>query len=320
VDQRPRRGRRSVVTAGSGSVQVATTGSLGTPGTITVSASSPAPIELSGAPTYLKVPAGDAISVGPAESFGPDLALASAGATATASSSQGGDNRARDVIRGTADAENGQGINSTPAWASKQGDASPWIQVNLPRAESIDRVIVSTSSLGSVLPGLRDYSVNLYANGTSSAVANVSNEFFARMEEVGFPAVSDVRAVKISVSALDLNSELGGLPQTSGDRNSPATPSYTRWKRTLLELQWGGHARSPDPTGIVTWRGAGLFSSAHIYRCSRRAPGNSRGRLRPALRAGGHLDTLVECVTGVFFFRVEPEALRRGVARGLSER
>jgi hypothetical protein len=40
----------------------------------------------------------------------------------------------------------------------------------------------------------------------------VRNEFFARMEELRFPTVSGVRVVEIAVTALDFNSELGGLP------------------------------------------------------------------------------------------------------------
>lgn len=44
------------------------------------------------------------------------------------------------------------------------------------------------------------------------------------------------------------------------------------------------------------------------------------GKPTVALRAGGYLDTVVEEVTGVFFDRAEPAALRQAVVRVLSER
>ncbi|MGH9104653.1 MAG: discoidin domain-containing protein, partial [Acidimicrobiales bacterium] len=211
------------LTSGPGTATLTTTGSLGEPGSLTVSASSPAPVQLSGAPLYLAVPSGDTISVGPAESFGPDLALASAGATAAASSSQGGDNGAADVIRGAADADNGGGIGSTPAWASQPGDPSPWLEVNLASPETVDRVVVSTSSLASVLPGLRDYSVQVETGGAWTTVGAVSNEFFERMEELSFPPIAGVSAVKVEPTGLDYNSQLGGLrPYYWG----PGFPAY----------------------------------------------------------------------------------------------
>jgi hypothetical protein len=200
------------LSSGGGTVIVPTTSSLGAPGSLTVPASSPAPIELSGAPLYLTVPEGADIAVGPAESFGPNLALASAGATATASSSQGGTNVPADVVRGSADAGNGGGISSTPAWASVTGDTSPWVQVNLPAPATIDRVVVSTSSVGSVLPGLRDYSISLDESGSWVTVAGVADEFFDRMELLSFAPVSGVSAIKVVPTALDFNSQLGGLP------------------------------------------------------------------------------------------------------------
>ena len=229
------------LTSGTGSVTIATTGALGASGSLTVSASSPAPIELSGAPLYLSVPAGDTISVGPAESFGPNMALASAGASASASSSQLGDNTPSAVIQGNAGAENGGGIGSTPAWASQQGDSSPWVQVSLPSAETVDRVIVSTSSVASVLPGLRDYSIELYAGGAWTTAASVSNEFFARMEELSFPAVQGVTAIKVLPTALDLNSQLGGLaPYCWG----PSWPDYA--------VVYSVEAYTPGSDGVAT--------------------------------------------------------------------
>jgi hypothetical protein len=208
---------------GQGTLTVPVTGALGATWDLRASASSPAPLELSGAPLYLAVPPGKAVSVGPAERFGPDLALASEGATASASSSQGGDNVPGEVIRGSANAEGGGGLSSTPAWASAPGDASPWVEVHLPRPETLDRVVVSTSSVASVLPGLRAYAVEVEAHGRWEDVDRVADEFFDRMELVSFPPARGVTAVKVVPSALDFNSQLGGLPPYYW---SPGFPDY----------------------------------------------------------------------------------------------
>jgi len=208
---------------GSGSVTIPTTGSLGQPGSLTVSPSTPAPLELSGAPTYLSVPAGDTLSVGPAESFGTNFALASSGATASASSSQGGANAPSAVIQGTANAENNGGLGSTPAWVSNQGDTSPWVEVSFPSPETIDRVLVSTSSLGSTVPGLRDYTVELDEGGSWTTAASVTNEFFSRMKLVSFPPATNVTAVKIVPTAYDYNDNVGGLPPIYW---GPTGPNY----------------------------------------------------------------------------------------------
>ncbi|MHB1844988.1 MAG: discoidin domain-containing protein [Deltaproteobacteria bacterium] len=212
------------LSGGSGSVTIPTTGSLGQPGSLTVSPSTPAPLELSGAPTYLSVPAGDTLSVGPAESFGTNFALASTGATASASSSQGGANAASAVIQGSANAQNAQGLGGTPAWAATQGDSSPWIAVHFPSPETIDRVLVSTSSLGSVLPGLRDYTVELDEGGSWTTAATVTNEFFSRMKLVSFPTATNVTAVEIVPTALDYNDNVGGLPPPYWPQSFPNYP------------------------------------------------------------------------------------------------
>ncbi len=207
----------------AGSITLPTTGSLGQPGSFVVSSSSAAPFELSGAPLYLTIPGADVgdVSVVAAETFGSNLALASKGATATASSSQGGSNVPSAVIQGTANAKNAGGLNGTPAWASQQGDNSPWVQVNLASAITLDRVVVSTSSLGSVLPGLRDYTVELDENGTWTTVATVTNEFFNRMEEVRFPPAQGVTAIRVVPTAFDLNSAVGGLAPAAWNSTFP---------------------------------------------------------------------------------------------------
>jgi len=89
------------------------------------------------------------------------------------------------------------------------------------RAETVDRVIVSTSSVASVVPGLRDYSVELDVGGTWTTVGSVSNEFFSRTRELRFRPVSRVIAIEVVVTALDYNSEVGGLPPLLVDAELP---------------------------------------------------------------------------------------------------
>ena len=62
-------------TTSSSSISVSTTEALGAPGSLSLSSSSPSPFTLSGAPLYLTFPAGDSVSVEPAESFGTNRLL-----------------------------------------------------------------------------------------------------------------------------------------------------------------------------------------------------------------------------------------------------
>jgi hypothetical protein len=198
------------VASGGGRVTIPTTSSLGTPGSLTVSSASPASLPLSGAPTYLSVPVGSSVSVGPSHPFGGNLALASGGATATASSRRSQENAPSDVIRGTATAANGGALGTTPAWAPSPSDRSPWIAVHLQSPHPVDRVIVSTSTIGSVQPGLRGYSVQVKAAGGWKTVATVRSQFFDRMALFTFPSVADTSAVRIAVGSIDYGDLAGG--------------------------------------------------------------------------------------------------------------
>ena len=209
------------VASGPGHITVATTSAQGAPGSLTLSPTARLP--LSGAPTYLTIPAGSTVSVGPSVPFGRNLALAASGATATASSSQSAENAASDVIRGSATADNGLGLSSTPVWAAGPDDRSPRITVHLKAPRTIDRVLVSTSTIGSVLPGLRAYSVQLDVAGRWTTVASVDNQYFNRMMLFTFPAVADVSALRIAIRSVDYGSIVGGAVPYFWD---PGTTSY----------------------------------------------------------------------------------------------
>ncbi len=233
------------------------------------------PIDLSGAPVYLSVPAGDTLSVQGAESFGANLALASAGATASATSAASG-HPASDVIQGSAEGWSG-------GWIPLASDTAPTVTVDLAGNPVIDRIVVSGSSIASILPGLRNYTVQADEQGTWTTVAKQTDAFFERMERFGFTAVH-ASAIRVQVSAIDYGGQLGGLlpwfwdpsegfpttaPVYSVEAYAPGTGAPTRVTPTVkvtaspTSPQVGdtetftatvtGPAGGPTPSGSVTW-------------------------------------------------------------------
>lgn len=201
----------SLTVAGRRRLRVHETAALGATTTLTVKRGSPAPIELSGSPVYLRVPAGEHLSVSPTEAFPTDLALARTGASAVASSSASEENAPGAVLSGNASADGGGTLASTPAWASRTpARARQWIAIRWARPAAVDRVVVTTSSIASILPGLRSYAVLLRRGGRWRRVASVHNEFFDRSELVHFPAVHGVTGVRIDVEAIDYGDLVGG--------------------------------------------------------------------------------------------------------------
>jgi hypothetical protein len=116
------------------------------------------------------------------------------------------------VVLGTANALGNGGVGSTPVWASLSSDTSPWVEVSFAHPETLDRVIVAGSSISSVMPGLRDYSVELSTPSGWVTVGSVTNAYWQRMHELTFSPVSDVTAVKVSISAVNYSDIVGGLP------------------------------------------------------------------------------------------------------------
>jgi F5/8 type C domain len=149
---------------------------------------------------YLTYPTGHTLRIAPTERYGADLALASSGAKATASSGN-----ASAVLVDPSDATNeGEG------WTSSPGDHSPSITVRLARTTTINRVLVDTQSLGSTAPGLRDYTVAIETRGgVWKRVAKVTDQFRNHIDQVGFDPVA-AQAVRIRVSAVDFGGYAGG--------------------------------------------------------------------------------------------------------------
>ena len=91
--------------------------------------------------------------------FGPDVALARLGATAYRELEHAA-NPAANAIDGDAGAGNVGDLAGSPAWGSAYGDANPELTVRFPHSR-IDRVLLATSSVGSTMPGIRSWKVEV---------------------------------------------------------------------------------------------------------------------------------------------------------------
>ena len=163
-------------------------------------------LAIGGDVTYLTVPAGSPLQLLPIETYGPDLALSSAGATVMASSSS--------PLHPAATAIDGSDVAAggfSGVWGSAVGDSEPVLTITLASAPVLDRIVVGTSSLGSVLPGLRDYDLELESpDGVWATAATVRNEFFDRHEELSF-APQAVAAFRLRVRAVNYGGYSGGM-------------------------------------------------------------------------------------------------------------
>ncbi|MDQ3679835.1 MAG: FG-GAP-like repeat-containing protein [Actinomycetota bacterium] len=201
----------TLVAGGASSpVSVTVTDLLGDATTMTLSPGQPVPLALSGAPVYLTAPPGTTLRLGAAGAFGANVAAAGAGASASASSAVPA-NPAVGAIDGVSDALERGDLPGLPAWASAPGDPSPTLTVRLSGPRQLDRILVTTHSLYSIIPGLRNYDVELQTReGTWVNVAQVRDQFHARRQLVTFPAREAV-AIRLIVGAIDYGGLAGGL-------------------------------------------------------------------------------------------------------------
>ena len=198
----------------TGSATLSVTGTLGQASSLSVASGTQTQLGVSGSPQYISVPSGSTLTINAPESFGADVALG-AGTTASASSVKSGKS-ASDSIRSTTDITGATEPNATSergndygGWIANASDSSPTVAVTFPAPQSVDRVLVSTASLGSVMPGLRDYKVQLDEGGTWTTVASVTNEFFSRMELLSFPSVT-ATGVQVTISSINAGGAAGG--------------------------------------------------------------------------------------------------------------
>ena len=162
------------------------------------------------APTYFSLHSRGSLAIASSERFGTDLALAAAGATATATSSLHS-NPASAAIDGADGANGGGDLPSLPMWASAPGDHRPTLTVAFPHTQSVDRIIVATHSLGSIVPGLRSYDVDVRVApaGRWRTVGRIRGQFYDRQALVRFPA-RRITALRIAVHSVNYSGYADG--------------------------------------------------------------------------------------------------------------
>ncbi len=153
-------------------------------------------LAISGQVTYISYPSSDSLDITPTATYGTDVALASAGASATASS-------------GNASAAI-SGATTGAGWVSSPGDVAPSLTVHLATSSLIDRIIVDTQSVGSTATGLRSYTLSVeQPDGTWLVVAQVSGQYRDHVLQLAF-SPEQALAVRITVKQINYGGYYGG--------------------------------------------------------------------------------------------------------------
>lgn len=197
---------------------------------------------VSQAVTYVLLPRGYRLALKSTEPFGPDLALASSGATATASSSAVGNPAAAALAGPAASTGYGQG------WMPASGDTHPYLTVTLAKPAEVNRVMVDSQSAGSTAAGVRSFAIEV-ANpkGNWIQVAQVRQEFRSHIEELVFDPVV-TRSIRIAITEADYGGYAGGgVPSfwPIGQAASPLVHSVQIYSGSLSpKIAKGGALRS----------------------------------------------------------------------------
>ncbi len=155
-------------------------------------------LPLSDQVAFVTYPAGDTLTVGPTETFGVNLAAASSGATASASSGN-----ASAAIAGL---PAGYGLG----WTSGIADATPTLTVALANPSTLDRVVVDTQSVGSTAPGLRNYTLSADEPGAGWVTVATEQGQYRNHEAMFAFAPLVATALRITVSEVDFGGYYGG--------------------------------------------------------------------------------------------------------------
>lgn len=212
----------------SGGGAITTVDEFGLPGSVAFGTN----LTATGSVQYLAVPAGQTITVAPAETFGANLALASAGSSAAASSSYACSgysltpNRAIDGLLDTQGLGNICDGSGMSIWVSSVSDTNPTLTITLPSAKAIDRVYVSSQGLGSVEVGLRDYTVSFdTGSGSFGNPITVTNQFLARNNLIQLPSTLTVTRIQIANMDINYSGYGDGLPPTFWNSGFPGQPT-----------------------------------------------------------------------------------------------
>ena len=182
-------------------------------------------ISISSQVRYYSVPVGETVNISAyGGAFGNNIALASLGATATASSSDCGTSPSN-VIQGVS---NDEGVQQATCgiptiWQSSSSDTTPTLTVTFNQDYTINKVMVSTISNGNDTPSLRAFSVQVENSaGQWISVGQRNDEFFSRFTLFYFPPI-DAQAMRINVIANDYGGYTYGLDSSFA---SPGTLPY----------------------------------------------------------------------------------------------
>ena len=182
-------------------------------------------IALSSSPVYLAAPSGVQVRLAPSgRAFGASVAAAGAGAKVSASTATA-ENGAALAIDGRSDAADGGELPGLSAWASAPGDLSRTLTVSLAKTTTIDRVLVSGHSVGSLVPGLRDYDVEVQARNGTWERFSVRDQFHARRRLLTFPG-RQATAIRLTVHDVDFGGLAGGLRPWFWLLDSAGSPWY----------------------------------------------------------------------------------------------
>ncbi len=174
-----------------------------------------ATLNLSGQVQYLSVPSGQSISIAPYESYAVNYASTAAGASAVASSSYACGSTTLNpnkVLSGIDDAEgnNSEDCNG-PIWTASESDSNPTLTINLSTPETLDRIYISSYSIGSILTGLRNYQVEVGNGSGLTTVANISNQWYNRNNLISFTPQT-VSQIVITGMQINYSGYGNGLP------------------------------------------------------------------------------------------------------------
>jgi hypothetical protein len=210
-----------------------------------------ASVTIGGSPQYLVIPGEAGPTITPAELFNHDQASASVGATAEATSAIPTNPPAK-AIDGTSDAE-GENFPSLPglsAWSQAPADTEPALTITLPRSKDLNRVLVTGHSVAGIMPGLRNFDVELQGPaGAWNTVAQVRDAFLDRRHLVAFPT-RPASAIRISVIDVNYGGYAGGIkppfwPTDAAMLSNPEGPWFG--PATIYEVEAFGPGDSSLP-------------------------------------------------------------------------
>ena len=262
--------------SGGGTLNI--TSEYGAPSTL----ASGGTLTINGEVQYISVPAGQTISFAPAETYGPNLALASSGATFTGSSyntscgslTQGSNNN--NMISGYENLDSGANNNGIyggcdngqmTGWSQSPSDSSPSITIDLGASQSIDRVFLAGTSGFSVNPKVGSFTVQTSTNGSTYTTVNtMPDQLFQRNHMDYFSSPVTAQYVKILINNIDYTGFANGLPPVwwnFSDLTSQNSTDYGSADVYDVEVYGAGSSNSSTSPPLVSITSPSSSTNSH---------------------------------------------------------